>query len=97
MGLASNRVGISLGKTNLPEASNVCRVLLTVNAGARNIISEQETKSYAQKYMLAWETVPMGNKCWQKQSRRQPSSTYFEANCTCLFITPYASIIHITF
>ena len=66
MGLASNRVGISSGKTNLPEASNVCRVLLTVNAGARNIIGVQGTKSYAQKYVLAWETVPMGNKWKQK-------------------------------
>ena len=63
MGLASNRVGIFSDKTNLPEASNVCRVLLTVNAGARNIISVQGTKLYAQKYVLAWETVPMGNKC----------------------------------
>ena len=49
MGLASNRVGISFAKTNLPEALNVCRVLLTVNAGARNIISVQGTKLYAQK------------------------------------------------
>ena len=61
--MASNRVGISSGKTNLPEASNVCRVLLTINAGARNISSVQETKLYAQKYVLAWETVPMGNEC----------------------------------
>ena len=63
LGLANNRVGIFSGKTNLPEASNVCRVLLTVNAGVRNIISEQGTKLYAQKYELAWETVPMGNEC----------------------------------
>ena len=63
MGLTGNGVGISSGETNLPEASNVSRVLPTVNAGARNIISVQGTKLYAQKYVLAWETVPMGNKC----------------------------------
>ena len=63
MGLTGNGVGISSGKTNLPEASNVSRVLPTVNAGARNIISVQGTKLYAQKYVLAWETVPMSNKC----------------------------------
>ena len=61
MGLASNRVGISSGKTNLSDALNVCRVLLTVNAGAGYIISVQGTKLYAQKYVLAWETVPMSN------------------------------------
>ena len=54
--MASNRrVRISSGKTNLPEASNVCRVLLTINAVARNILSVQGTKLYAQKYVLAWE------------------------------------------
>ena len=63
MELASNRVGISSGKTNLPEASHVCHVLLAVNACARNIISVQGTKLYTQKYVLAWETVPMGNEC----------------------------------
>ena len=61
--MASNRVGIPSGKTNLPEASNVCRVLVTINAVARNILSVQGTKLYAQKYVLAWETVPMGNEC----------------------------------
>ena len=65
MGLASNKVRISSGKTNFPEASNVCLVLLTANAGARNILSVQGTKLYARKYVLAWETVPMGNKCLQ--------------------------------
>ena len=61
--MASNRVAISSGKTNLPEASNVCRVLLTIKAVARNILSVQGTKLYALKYVLAWETVPMGNEC----------------------------------
>ena len=63
MGLASNRVGIFSVWTNLPEASNVCRVLLTVNTGARNLTSVQGTKLYAQKYLLVWETVSMDNKC----------------------------------
>ena len=49
MGLASNKVGIFSVWTNLPKASKVCRVLLTVNAGARNLTSVQETKLYAQK------------------------------------------------
>ena len=62
MGLASNKVRTSFGKTNLLEASIVCHVLLIVNAGARNIISVQGTKLYAQRYVLARETVPMGNK-----------------------------------
>ena len=61
--MASNRVGISSGKTNLPEASNVCPVLLTINAVARNILCVQGKILYAQKYVLAWETVPMGNEC----------------------------------
>ena len=63
LGLASNRVGISSGKANLPEASNVCRVPITVNAGARNIISVKRTKLYVEKYALVWETVPIGNEC----------------------------------
>ena len=63
MEMASNRVRISSDKTNLPKASNVCRVLLTINAVARNILSVQETKLLAQKYVLAWETVLMGNEC----------------------------------
>ena len=63
MGLASNRVGISYRKTNLSEASK--RLLCPTNSkcGCKKYLSVQGTTLYAQKYVLAWETVPMVNEC----------------------------------
>ena len=58
---ASNESGDSLVWSNLLEASNF--VVSYLNAGPRNITSMQGTKLYAQKYVLALETVSMGIKC----------------------------------
>ena len=74
--MASNRVGISSDKTNLRQASNVCRVLLTINAVARNILSVQGTKLYTQKYVLAWEATN-----WQ----RMPAKTIKKAAIIYVF------------